>query len=424
MSTDASSVKISTLANGVRVVTDFMPSAASVSIGLWIDVGTRHESEAESGLAHLVEHMLFKGTPTRNAFAIAAEMEAVGGQMNAYTTREQTAYYARVLPEHTELAVDLLSDMFLRSQLDEIELERERGVIIQEIGQSYDTPDDHIFDLLQESAYQNQSMGRPILGRSEIIAKLPASALRHYLDHLYLGGALVLSAAGAVRHEEIVQLAERYLEAVPAGRPPAVLAARYTGGEALDARETEQLHLCLAFASAPYGSADFHTAHVYAALLGGGMSSRLFQEIREKRGLVYSIHSFSAPYRDHGLFVISAGTDPTRVGELLPVTCDEIVKSAKKLSSDEIQRAKAQLRASILMSQESVMQRAEQAAQNLLVHGRIIPISESLEKLEAVDAAALQKFAETMRQGPITLAGVGPLEALEKAEQIAARLRA
>ncbi|MBV9829819.1 MAG: insulinase family protein, partial [Alphaproteobacteria bacterium] len=300
--------QLATLSNGLRIVTDNIPTVDTVSLGLWVDVGTRHEAPEINGVAHFLEHMAFKGTERRTARDIAEEIEAVGGHLNAYTSRESTAYYAKVLKDDMPLALDILSDILLHSTFDPGELERERTVILQEIGQANDTPDDIIFDQFQERAFPDQAMGRPVLGAPEIIRRLKREAVIGYLRDHYGAARMVLSAAGNLDHERLVALAERLFAELPAERPLATEPARYGGGDAREERELEQLHLVIGFPGVPLGDPDYYAALVLSTAFGGGMSSRLFQEVREQRGLVYAIHSFAHSYRDSGLFGIYAGT--------------------------------------------------------------------------------------------------------------------
>ena len=319
-------VRLSTLPGGFRIVTDRMDAVETVSLGVWVDIGTRHEPAAINGVAHLLEHMAFKGTERRSALAIAEEIEAVGGHLNAYTSREHTAYYAKVLKEDTALAVDILADILQHSVFDPAELERERTVILQEIGQANDTPDDIVFDFFQERAYPDQAMGRPVLGSPEVIRRLSRDAVVAYLRDHYGAERMVLSAAGNLEHDRLVDLAARLLSEVPRERQVSTEPARYTGGDFRQGRDLEQLHLVLGFPGLPLGHPDYYAATVLSTAFGGGMSSRLFQEVREQRGLVYAIHSFAHGYRDGGLFGIYAGTGEEEAAELAPVLCEEALR--------------------------------------------------------------------------------------------------
>ncbi|MDB5364257.1 MAG: peptidase [Rhodospirillales bacterium] len=415
-------VKITTLANGLRVATDTMAAVETVSLGIWTACGTRHESAAVNGVAHLLEHMLFKGTRRRSAQAIAEEIEAVGGQINAYTARENTAYYVRVLRQDVALALDILADILQHSVFDAEELGRERSVVLQEIGQAHDTPDDIIFDFFQATAFPDQPLGRPVLGTADTVGTMPRQALVDYITGHYAPQRLVLAAAGAIEHDQLVALAERAFSSLPTKTGPEPLHARYVGGDFRDGQDLEQLHLVLGFPSVGYHSPDYYAHSVLSTLLGGGMSSRLFQEVREKRGLVYSVYSFTAAYEECGLFGVYAGTGADRIEELIPVVADQLNGVRKGITEDEVQRSRAQMKASLLMSQESTMARAEQLGQHMLIFGRPVPTQEILAKIDAVDAKAVEQAAEaTFTQRP-TLAALGPLGRLESFERFSARL--
>ncbi len=417
-------VRVSTLANGLRIATDRIDTVDTVSLGIWVDVGTRHEPAEINGVAHFLEHMAFKGTERRSALAIAEEIEAVGGHLNAYTSRESTAYYARVLKEDTPLALDILADILQHSTFEPEEMERERTVILQEIGQANDTPDDIIFDHFQECAFPDQAMGRPVLGRPEIIRGLGREAVTAYLSDHYGARKMVLAAAGNLDHDHIAALGEELLSGLPADRPASTEPARYTGGDRREERDLEQLHLVLGFPGLVLGDPDYYAALVLSTAFGGGMSSRLFQEIREKRGLVYAIHCFSHSYRDGGLFGIYAGTGEAEAAELVPALCEEAMRLDDGLTPVELARAKAQMKAGLLMSLESTSARCEQLAQHLLIHGAPFDPPEVVRRIEAVDEAAIARVVARWRSAPPTLTALGPLGRLEDFERIQARLRA
>ncbi len=415
------SVRITTLPSGLRVVTDHIPHVESAAVGVWVDVGARHEAAEVNGVAHMLEHMAFKGTAKRDARRIAEEIEAVGGSLNAYTSRENTAYYARVLKADVPLAVDILSDILQHSTFDETELDRERAVIIQEIGQSFDTPEDLIFDQFQEVLYPDQPLGRPILGTEELIKSIPRADIASYMKRNYMASGMVLAAAGNVDHAALVAQAEGAFAEIGTGVPPTAAPARYVGGERFENRDLEQVHFTLGFDGVPYGDPDYYAASVFSYLLGGGMSSRLFQEIREKRGLVYSIYSFTSPYRDGGNFGVYAGTGEKEVDELVPVLCDELNKVASKITAEELARTKAQMKAGMLMSLESTSSRCERLAQNMLIHGRVHSYQEIIDKIDAVDEAAVGRVAQRMMRSKPTVAALGPVGRLERMAPISAR---
>ncbi len=416
--------RLSRLANGLQVATDCVATVETVSLGIWVDVGTRHEPAEINGVAHFLEHMAFKGTIRRSALAIAEEIEAVGGHLNAYTSRESTAFYAKVLKDDVPLALDILGDILQHSTFEPEELERERTVILQEIGQANDTPDDIIFDHFQECAYPDQAMGRPVLGRPEIIRRLGREDVVAYLRDHYGARRMVLAAAGNLDHDRIVALAEDSLGGLPAERPITTESARYNGGERREQRELEQLHLVLGFPGLTLDDPDFYAGSVLSTAFGGGMSSRLFQEIREKRGLVYTIHCFGHSYRDAGLFGIYAGTGEEEAAELVPALCEEALKLEDGLSPVELARAKTQLKAGLLMSLESTSTRCEQLAQHLLIHGTLFDPGELIQRIDAVDDAAIARVVARWRDGPPTLTALGPLSRLEDFDRIRGRLGA
>lgn len=417
-------VEVTTLPGGLRVATDRMDEVATASIGLYVDAGARHEPAAINGVAHFLEHMAFKGTERRSARGIAEEIEAVGGHLNAYTAREQTAFYAKVLQDDVPLAFDILSDILLHSTFEQAEIDRERSVILQEIGQAEDTPDDIVFDHFQATAFPGQAIGRPVLGTVETVSALPRWALVDYLRTHYHGPQMVLAAAGAVEHARLVDLAGKAFADMPATPPTAAEASRYVGGDHREHKDLEQIHLVVGFPGVPFGDPDYHAFQVLSTLLGGGMSSRLFQEIREKRGLVYSIYSFSSSFMDSGVFGVYAGTGEQEIRELLPVLCDEVSAISGRIDPAELRRAKAQLRAGLLMGRESTSARAESLAHQIFVHGRPVAPRETLEKVEAVDTAAIARAARRLHARRPTIATMGPIGEVEPFERIVERLAA
>ena len=415
------SIDVTRLPNGLTVASDRIATVETVSLGAWVGVGTRHEPAAINGVAHLLEHMAFKGTERRSAYDIAREIEAVGGHLNAYTSRESTAYYARVLADDAPLAVDIIADILQHPTFDNEELTRERAVVLQEIGQAYDTPDDNIFDRFQETAYPGQAVGRPVLGTGEIVSRIDRDTLRGYMSRHYGGQTMVIAAAGKIEHARLLELVTDAFADLPreaeSGAEPAV----YQGGDYREKRDLEQVHVLLGFNSVGYLDADYHAASVLSTLFGGGMSSRLFQEVREKRGLVYSVYSFVSAYRDGGLFGIYAGTGEKEVGELIPVICDELGKLAADATEEEVIRARAQLKASILMSLESTNARCEQLAQQILIYGRPLTVDEVVRKIEAVDADQVRRLAGRLAAGRPTLSSLGPIRRVEAFDRLAAR---
>lgn len=414
---------ITTLANGLRIITDKVDHVHSVAIGIWANVGARHEQPDRNGVAHLVEHMVFKGTKNRSVTEIAEAIEAKGGHVNAYTGRETTAFHIHLLKDDVALAFDILSDMLLNPLFNDDDLTRERDVILQEIGMYQDTPDDVVFDLFQDKAYPAQMLGANILGTPEIIRTVPRQALFDHVATFYTPANLVVSVAGPVEHAEIVALADRAFGARASGVAASFAPARYQGGEARQIKELEQAHLVLGFRGIPRLDPDYHAALALSTLLGGGMSSRLFQEVREKRGLVYSVYSFHSAFRDDGIFGIYAGTGADKLQTLVPVVCDEIVKATRTLTTTELDRAKAQLRSSLLMGLEQMMTRADTQARQLLLFGHPIPVEETLAKIASLTVDHLQDIATRIFSSTPTLAALGPVQALPSYAEIQTQLR-
>jgi predicted Zn-dependent peptidase len=411
-------VRVTKLENGFTIASDSMTSVETVSIGVWSAVGTRNEPSELNGVSHMLEHMAFKGTERRSAKDIAVEVESVGGSINAYTTRERTAYYAKLLADDLPLGLDILADILQHSVFDPGELERERTVILQEIGQAEDTPDDIVFDHFQAVAYPDQPLGRPVLGTEETVKRLQRSDLQGYLRGSYGPERLVLAAAGRVDHEQMVERAKALFTDLPQGRPAATAAARYAGGDHRAERDLEQVHLVLGFEGVGYLHDDYYVQSVLSTLYGGGMSSRLFQEVRENRGLVYSIYSFASSYDDGGLFAVYAGTGEGEAGEVLPLIAEELRRLPGSLTEEEIRRAKAQIRADLLMARESTSARAEHLAQQIQAYGRPLTTSELLQRIEAVDRAALARFAHQLAASPPTLAALGPVGKLPSPKRV------
>lgn len=408
------SIEVSRLANGFTIATDAMDHVETVAIGVWVGIGARHETPELNGVSHMLEHMAFKGTKRRSARDIVNEVESVGGQINAYTSRENTAYYLRVLADDVPMAVDILADILRNSTFEREEMERERAVILQEIGQCADTPDDLIFDHFQAIAYPDQALGRPILGSVDNVRALDRAALAGYMKNRYGASGMVLGASGKVDHEALTRMAADAFGGIEGEGDTQVEAARYQGGRHVEQRDLEQLHLVLGFEGLSYGDPDYYTLAALSSLLGGGMSSRLFQEVREKRGLVYSIYTFTAVYTDGGLFGVYAGTGGDQVRELMPVIMDELSGIGESVSQEEILRVKAQLKAGLLMAMENTRSRAERLGQHLLIFGRPIPVEEIVTRIEAVDKEAITGLARRIFAGTPTLAALGPTGSMDK----------
>lgn len=415
-------IEITKLDNGLRIITDYAPSVHSVGVGIWTGVGTRDEDLKNNGVAHMVEHMLFKGTKNRNALEIVEEAENLGASMNAYTGRDITSYHIHGLAEDLDVMSDILADMYQNSTLPDKEIEKERHVIIQEIGMTNDTPDDLVFDQYFETAYQNQAFGAPILGTAEIISGMKKDALQSHITNFYTPENTVISAAGKVDHDIFVQKIERLFSSLPENKHTAHKPAQYTGGDQRLEKELEQSHFILGFEGLARVDDDFMKAKVLATLFGGGMSSRLFQEVREKRGLVYTTYAFHSANHDTGQFAIYAGTSPDKMDEIIPVVCDEILKLTHTLKEEELRRAKNQIKASLLMGRESMMRRADQQARHVLFHEEAFNPEKTATEIEEISIYDLQKVAARILKNKITLAALGPLSKLEPFEKIEERL--
>ena len=416
-------VRVTTLSNRLRVLSADMPALETAAVGIWVNTGARNETVELNGVSHLLEHMAFKGTRRRNALAIAEEIESVGGHLNAYTSREQTAFIARVLKDDVPLAVDLLADILQHTTMPEDELAREREVVIQEIAQVHDTPDDMVFDQFQETAFPDQPIGRSILGTVDKVGGFSRQALMGYMGAQYSAENMVAVAAGRIDHDVFVDLVGSAFDSLPASTPGIVEPAVYRGGDKRSERDLEQVHLVVGFNGVAFGDPAFFAEQVMSTVLGGGMSSRLFQEVREKRGLAYSVFCFATSYADSGLFGIYAGAGERHVGELLPVICDEVAKMATSIDDDELDRARAQIKASLLMSLESPSSRCEQIARHMMIYGRPMPPDEIIERIDAVDGDAVTSAARRLiESGRPTVTALGPLSGLDSYESIVSRL--
>ncbi|MBY4629210.1 M16 family metallopeptidase [Rhizobium croatiense] len=418
-------VECTRLKSGLTVVTETMPHLESVALGVWIKSGSRNETADEHGIAHLLEHMAFKGTARRSAREIAEEIEDVGGEVNAATSTETTSYYARVLKDHVPLAVDILADILTESAFEEEELEREKQVILQEINAANDTPDDVVFDKFSEAAYRDQTIGRAILGTPQTVVSFTPQQIRTYLGRNYTTDRMFVVATGAVDHQEFLRMVEDRFASLPTSpsAPPVMEAARYVGGSVREPRDLMDAQILLGFEGKPYHARDFYCSQILANILGGGMSSRLFQEVREFRGLCYSVYAFHWGFSDTGIFGIHAATGGENLPELVPVIIDELHKSANEIHQKEIERARAQIRAQLLMGQESPAARAGQIARQMMLYGRPISNPEMMERLEGITIERLTDLAGRLFFDTVpTLSAIGPLEQLAPMEDIKASL--
>lgn len=414
-------VECTRLASGLTVVTENMPHLESVALGVWIKSGSRDETLDEHGIAHLLEHMAFKGTKRRSARDIAEQIENVGGEVNAATSTETTSYYARILKDDVPLAVDILADILTESSFDEDELQREKQVILQEIGAANDTPDDVVFDHFAETAFANQTIGRPILGTPQTVLSFTPDQIRRYLGRNYTTDRMFVVGAGAVDHHDFVRQVEDRFASLP--RQPAAVPvaepAKYTGGDVREDRDLMDAQVLLGFEGKAYHARDFYCSQILANILGGGMSSRLFQEVRERYGLCYSVYAFHWGFSDTGIFGVHAATAGENLPELMPVIIEELRKASMQIDQQEIDRARAQIRAQLLMGQESPAARAGQIARQMMLYGRPIPNEELMDRLSGITIERLTDLAGRLFFDTVpTLSAIGPVEKLAPMDEI------
>jgi len=412
-------VEVSRLSNGLTVATETLPSVETVALGTWVKSGARNERDDEHGMAHLLEHMAFKGTKNRTAFQIASQIENVGGEINAATSVETTSFYARVLADDVPLAVDILSDILQDSEFDPNELEREQHVILQEIGAAHDTPDDIVFDRFTETAFRHQTIGRSILGTPETVKSFTSAQLHDFMTRQYGAERMVVVAAGDVKHDEFVRQVEKRLGNFRSKAESAIPQyAQYVGGDFREDRDLMDAQIVLGFEGRAYHVRDFYASQVLSMILGGGMSSRLFQEVREKRGLCYSVYAFHWGFSDTGIFGIHAATGQSDIAELIPVIINELQRTGENILLEELDRARAQYRAGLIMSAESCSSRASQIARQLLLFGRPIAKEELMERLGALTVDRLTDLSSRLFSTRPTITAVGPVGTLAPYESI------
>jgi predicted Zn-dependent peptidase len=400
------------LDNGIRVVSEELPHLASVAIGVWVENGSRYEAPEIGGISHYIEHLLFKGTERRTAAQISEEIEGVGGSLNAVTGKEHTCYYAKVLHEHLPLAFDLLADIFLNSRFDPEEIERERGVILQEIAQVLDTPDEHIHDVFNAHFWRGHPLSRPICGTAETVSELERKHFLTFLRERYGTDRTVVAAAGRLRHDDLVGLVDRAFSRTSSrlgpvdGAPPV-----HHGGLVLQEKALEQVHVCVGLPAVSQTDPSRYRAFVLDTALGGGMSSRLFQEVRERRGRAYAIQSFLSTFRDTGYLGVYAGTNPEWAPEVMEVIVAEIRRLARDgLGAEELERAKNQLKGNILLGLETSTSRMNRLATCELYFGRDIPLDEVAREIDAVDNDGVVELARRLlAAGPLAAAVLGDL---------------
>jgi len=406
-----------TLENGIRIVTKNMPYTRSVSMGVWVNVGARDESTLESGLSHFIEHMIFKGTQKRSAFQIAKEFDAIGGNTNAFTTMENTCYYARVIDSHTETMVDILSDIFVNSVFDPGEIDKERPVILQEIGMVEDSPDEYVHMLSGRNFWGENPLGRSILGTPENLARFDAQILKNFFQRLYQPDRIIISAAGNIDHHRLVELVEPVFGTIQSRDGfPQRESPRACSVVNLNHRNLEQLHICLGARGLSITDPRRYTGSLLNTILGGNMSSRLFQEIRERRGLAYSVYTFISSHVDAGMFGVYMGVDPRRAQETTRLVLEELDRIKNEpVESSELTGAIEYTKGSLLLASESADNQMVRSAQNEIHFGDDIALQAIIEKVEAVTADEIRDLAnELFNRNQMTLTSLGPLDADQK----------
>ena len=404
------------LPNGLRLLTEQMPHVRSVSIGVWLARGSRHEPQTQSGIAHFVEHMLFKGTTTRSAEDIAQTIDSIGGQMDAFTAKEYASYYIKVLDEHLPLAVDVLSDIVRRPAFSDSDIDREKKVVLEEIKMVEDTPDDLVHELFTESFWEGHPLGRPILGTKETVESLTVEGVRHYFDGVYTAPNMIIAAVGNIEHQHVRDIVERAFGSVPneswqlSDAPPRVVPRTIIRN-----KELEQSHVCLGTSSYQQDHKDRYSSYVLNTVLGGSMSSRLFQNVREKRGLAYAVFSGLSAYRDAGSLTIYAGCANHAIGELIDVVVVELRRMKDDpLPEAELRRAKDHLKGSLMLNLESTSSRMSHLARQEIYFDRQFGLDETLEGVERVSTDDVQRVArDLLRDGGLAATVLGAVNGLE-----------
>ena len=386
------------LPNGVYVLTEEIPYVRSATVGIWVGVGSMHEPPELAGICHALEHMLFKGTTSRSARDIAETLDAVGGQLNAFTDKEFTCYHAKVLSEHLPLAVDLLCDMLLRSLFRPADIRCEKRVILEEIRQLEDEPDELVHDLLLSGMWQGHSLGRPVIGTRRTVRSLDRDGLLKFLAGSYVANRIVVAAAGNVRHEDVLAQAGGLLADLPAAAGAGEMAApAISRFNRWVSRDTEQAHLCLGVPGYSQMEAERYPLAVLDTILGGASSSRLFQEIREKRGLAYTIGSAMVSYRDAGVLAVYAGTSPDTADQVLALVREEFDRVLQEgVTAREVDQARSQLKGSMLLALESTGSRMTRIAKSFLYYGRVIPLEEVVRDVDAVTVENANRVARAI----------------------------
>ncbi|HLK57943.1 MAG TPA: pitrilysin family protein [Chthonomonadaceae bacterium] len=413
-------IQLTTLPNGVRVVSETVPYVQSASVGIFVGTGSRDEEDALRGISHFIEHMMFKGTPSRTARQIADEIESKGGYLNAFTDKEMTCYQIRVLAEHTPLALDILTDMLRNSLHDEEEIKREKGVVLEEIKMYEDSPEDIVHEIFEQTMWPSHPLGKSVIGTAETVSGLSRSNLTGYIGSRYAPDRLVVAAAGNLQHEALVEMTAKALGDMNGTGPARTMSRPSPSGQSKQTtkRDVEQMHFCLGSTAYSKMEKERYSLSILNNVLGGNMSSRLFQEVREKRGLAYAIGSYSRSYQDGGLFCVYGGTSPTTFEQVLELTHSEFEKVKREgLTDDELTKAKTQVRGALVLGLESMMSRMNRYGESLLSYGRVIPMEEVLREYEAVSHESIAAIAaKVLDESALTLASIGPAEDAEEDE--------
>ena len=419
---ESKTIKITKLDNGLTIATEAMSHIHTATLGVWVATGSRHEKPNEHGLSHLIEHMAFKGTARRTARQIAEDVENVGGEINAATSIEFTSYTARVLGETIDTALDVIGDILTNSTFEAGELAKEKNVILQEYAAVQDSPDEIVYDAFMETAFSGQAIGRPILGTPQTLEPLDGAAIRSFMDREYAPEKMVLAASGSVDHDHVVEMGQKLFGAMPKRVATPVEPGLYRGGERRIERKLEQANVVLGLPGLSFKDPGHQATHLFAHVLGGGLTSRLWHEVRETRGLAYSIEAFHWPFSDCGLFGIGAGTGGADLADLFEVALETALKATRDIEEIEISRAKAQLKVGLLAALETPGGRIERIARQLLAWGRIIPSQELVDKIEKLTVEDVRHAGKVALAGAPTLAAIGPLKKLPKVDEIAKRL--
>ncbi|MEZ5690209.1 MAG: pitrilysin family protein [Rickettsiales bacterium] len=414
--------RLTTLKNGMRVASEFLPSIESVAVTISVGAGARHENEDENGISHLLEHMAFKGTKNRSASEIAEAFDSIGGHLNAYTSMEMTVYFAKVLKQNTELAVDILADIIQNSTFLEEELKREKEVIIQEIAMHKDSPEDLVVDCFDSVAFAEQPLGRSILGTEENIRSFGRDKLISYMQSHYTTEKIVISAAGNIEHENFVSIVERFFDMPPSDKTKKHCAAKYIGGGNYVKSDFEQLHIIMGFPAVALDSPQYYPMQLYATILGGGMSSRLFQEVREKLGLAYNIYAGASAYAELGVMSVYSATSPEKARELSYTICEQLKNMTENISDKELIKAKNQQKAELLMARENPQTVANWIGRHLILLGKYNDAFEIIKKIEGTQKHEIINLATQIINGKMTVAALGDISHMPDYEELSGRL--